>query len=352
MLNNLEIFNGIARERLDEILNKIRNVKVGFIGDLCIDIYWIADMKKSELSRETPHFPLPVVEERYQLGAGGNVIANLASLKLKKITAVGVIGDDWRSELVRKCLSNFEILLDNIVTVKGKTTNAYCKPIRTGISEVEYEDPRIDFTSEPVTEGTEKFIVDNLIRMAEEVQAICVSDQFFNGCITEKVREVINQLASSGVTVIVDSRDRITKYRNVILKPNEVESVKAASALSGCTAQQFIEQDIEGYMKAANIINKELGCDISITLGKRGNIQFSNKKAVHILPRDVYGPLDFCGAGDTFLSAYTISLAAGANREEAGQIAALASEVTICKVGQTGTVTEDEIISMFEMAYQ
>jgi rfaE bifunctional protein kinase chain/domain len=351
MFKELEIFKGLTKERLIEILENIKNIKVGFIGDLCIDIYWIADMTKSELSRETPHFPLPIVEERFQLGAGGNVIANLASLKPKDIIAVGVIGDDWRGDLVSKCINSLDISMDNVVVLSGKTTNAYCKPIKKGISQTTYEDPRIDFTSEQVTAEVEKCIIEKLLKMAEDVKVICVSDQFDNGCITEKVRDVINQLASSGITIIVDSRDRIIKYKNVILKPNEVESVKAAAMLSGCSEQQFIEQDLVGYVEAAKVIKEKLGCDISMTLGSRGNIQFGNNKAVHILPRDVDAPLDICGAGDTFLSAYSCAVAAGASREEAGQIAAIASEITIGKVGQTGTATSVEVVSRFEKIY-
>lgn len=54
-----------------EILQKIRARKAVLIGDLCLDVYWSCDMTKSHLSRETAHFPLPVVEERTSAGGGG-----------------------------------------------------------------------------------------------------------------------------------------------------------------------------------------------------------------------------------------------------------------------------------------
>ena len=43
-------------------LNKLAKGRIGVIGDSCLDVYWHADMTKSELSRETPHFPLPIVQ--------------------------------------------------------------------------------------------------------------------------------------------------------------------------------------------------------------------------------------------------------------------------------------------------
>ena len=65
---------------LNGLLEKISKVKIGILGDLCLDVYWHADMRQSELSRETPHYPLPVVEERFSLGGAANVCANAAAL--------------------------------------------------------------------------------------------------------------------------------------------------------------------------------------------------------------------------------------------------------------------------------
>lgn len=67
--------------------------RIGVIGDFCLDVYWHADMTKSELSRETPHFPLPIVQERLSPGGAGNVVMNLLALKPKAVHAVGVFGD-------------------------------------------------------------------------------------------------------------------------------------------------------------------------------------------------------------------------------------------------------------------
>ena len=53
----------LSRSEVISILEKIKNIRVCLIGDVCLDLYWRADMKKSRLSRETPHYPLPVVEE-------------------------------------------------------------------------------------------------------------------------------------------------------------------------------------------------------------------------------------------------------------------------------------------------
>ena len=90
------------KEYLNDLFSRIADVTVCVVGDVCLDIYWHADMKKSVLSRETPHFPLPVTEERYSLGGGGNVMANVSALGVKAVLPVSVLGADWRGYLARE----------------------------------------------------------------------------------------------------------------------------------------------------------------------------------------------------------------------------------------------------------
>ena len=117
-------------------LNRIDSISIGVLGDLALDIYWYADMKKSELSRETPHYPLPVVREVMSLGAGGNVTANIAALKPGKLFVGGICGDDWRGEILKKRLEDIGADTSGLIVEPGRFTQAYCKPMRMGISDV------------------------------------------------------------------------------------------------------------------------------------------------------------------------------------------------------------------------
>lgn len=342
-----EIYGGISEKRLHELLDRLGKTAIGFVGDLCVDIYWIADMTKSELSRETAHFPLPVTEERFQPGAGGNVLSNLAALGPKAVRAAGVMGDDWRGAILAKCLDERGVTREEITVVPGAVTNAYCKPIRRGYGGVSSEDPRLDFTSAPPDDKTQRNLARAVKHLAESVDAICVSDQFVAGCVTPCVREAIMRAAAGGTPVIVDSRDRAAQFRGVTLKPNELECVRAASSLGFAP-----DPGEELPLGAALALARSLDCDVCVTLGPKGSLQIFGGRAVLIPPRPVEGPLDFCGAGDTFLAAYTAAVAAGADHAEAGQIGALASEVTIRKIAQTGTATREEIVERYNKAYR
>lgn len=343
-VHEVKVFNGIRREKLEDILDRIRKVRVALIGDICLDVYWKADMTKSELSRETPHFPLPVVEERMSPGAGGNAAANIAALKPESVKVFGVVGRDWRGEVLIQKLRESGIDIDGIVVSGKAVTNAYCKPLRKGISYVEYEDPRIDFSNyEDLPQEDEAKLLQLLYRYIEKVDILCVSDQLPYGCITPVVREKIISLAEAGVKVVVDSRDRIALYRGVILKPNEVEGMRAVYTESSPAKAGF-----EDYVNAAGILAGRNGSKVCMTLGPKGCLYADSQSVTHIPAYDVMPPIDICGAGDTFLSAFSCAMATGAEPYEAASFANMVADVTIKKVGITGTASQEEIRSRYE----
>ena len=47
----------LSKEQVKKICAGIKNARIGIIGDFCVDIYWHADMTKSELSRDSALSP-------------------------------------------------------------------------------------------------------------------------------------------------------------------------------------------------------------------------------------------------------------------------------------------------------
>jgi rfaE bifunctional protein kinase chain/domain len=334
----------LTKERIGEIESSLRDKTIAIIGDFCLDIYWQADMTRSELSRETPHFPLPVVEERVSLGAGGNVAANLAALRPKQILAVSLYGKDWRGMLLREEIGKIGISPEWLVPSEQKFTNAYCKPLRKGISSTVYEDPRLDFeNAEPISAATEVTVIHRLCDVAKTADILCVADQFRFGIITDAVRQEIVSIAKSGLPVVVDSRYRIADYTDCILKPNEVECWKAVFGDDG-----YLSAEDDAFLRAADRLAKKNCASVFCTLGEKGSYFTDGNQEIRTPARKLSGQLDICGAGDTTLSAFASALAAGASYGEATELAAMASAVTVKKIGETGTASFNEIISLTE----
>lgn len=311
------------------------NVKIAVIGDFCIDVYWYADMTKSELSRETPHFPLPVQKEIMSPGAAGNVANNIAALKIGKLYALGVVGDDWRGKCLKDGLEAVGIDVSGIITSWGRFTNAYIKPMKTGISEVVMEDARIDFeANSPLDKKSEDALIEMLDSIGGKIDVLCVCDQMKCGCITDKVRAKICELGKNGLTVIVDSRDRIGLYENVTVKPNDLEAKRAV-----------------GYGSAsecAKALYEKNGKASIVTCGENGCVVCENGNTVRIPAVSVEGETDICGAGDTFLSALACFKGAGLPFADAAVYANAASSVTIKKLRTTGTASREELQAALE----
>ena len=166
----------LTRSELETMLESVGRARIGLIGDMCLDMYWLADMTLSEISRETPHFPLPIVEERYQPGGAGNAACNIAALKPGVVKVIGIAGADWRGDLLVKALSDRGIDCSHIVRDASVTTNAYIKPLRKGISDVIYEDPRLDFENRaPLNAQAEQKVLEQLdAAVGESLQIIAV----------------------------------------------------------------------------------------------------------------------------------------------------------------------------------
>lgn len=333
----------LQKEQLEQILAGLQKVKVGMIGDACIDIYWKADMTKSELSREVPHHPLPVFEERVSLGAGANVVNNLAAMGAKDIRYISFIGVDWRAELFEKQLASIGVSGDLIVSSDELVTPAYCKPIRCGISDVWYEDPRLDFENRcPIPREVREQLRENFLSVAKEADILLVSDQFQYGCVTP---EIIQELETIGKkkAVLVDSRNRIAQYRHAILKPNEVETCR-------CLGWDIDRSSEISYMEAAAgcLLEQTEARMVLVTLGGNGSICRSEAGSTHIPAFPVSPPIDIVGAGDAFLAAFSLAFAVTEDQVCSAEFASLVSSIVIKKIGTTGSAAPDEIREAYQ----
>ena len=323
---------------MKDILQKIQSVKAAVIGDFCLDVYWVADMTKSELSRETPHFPLPIVEERMSPGGAGNVVCNLCALRPADIRCIGDFGKDWRGDVLSRLLREAGAKTDGVFFSDRRKTNTYIKPLRHGISDVVYEDPRLDFTNyENLTAEAEQFLLRQLDAVAADIDVLCVCDQMPHGCVTPAVRRKIMELGRAGLTVVVDSRDRIGLYEDVIVKPNDIEACRALNVDHVTTPDELlplVRQLSAKTRRPAVITAGEAGCVVSS----------DGVEAEHVPAVKVTGETDICGAGDTFLSAFACATAAGVSLKKAAEFACKASSIVVKKLKTTGTASPEELL--------
>lgn len=205
-----------------------------------------------------------------------------------------------------------------------------------------YEDPRLDFTNvQEIPASVQERLDENLTLAVRDSDVLLVCDQMEYGCIGQAVQDRFAQIAKR-ILIVVDSRDRIGQYHGVIIKPNEVEAAGALGLPPGKTkSPEFAE-------KAATCLSQQTGNEVVVTLGEQGAIWSDGMSAVKMPACPVAGPIDFVGAGDSFLSGLACGLGLHLFPEQFLLLGNLVSAVTIQKIGVTGTASPKEIMTIWE----
>jgi rfaE bifunctional protein kinase chain/domain len=335
----------ISRDRVNALLASIASQRIGVIGDLTMDGYWHADMTRSQLSRETPLYPRPVFRESYSPGGAANVAWNLADLRPASVFAFTVFGEDWRGELFSQVLKKAGVRLDDVITQPGWMTPFYGKVILMGYHS-QQEDARLDFiNTEPIKPETEQALIAKVKARLPELDALVVADYQAIGVVTPEVTKALNQLAVEfSITLfVVDSRERVGNFRNMVIKPNDIEAARFF----------FPDRDpaavsVDELSQAGIDWQKSNQRPVYITLGHRGCLVCDQGKAKFVPAIKIPPPIDTVGAGDTFLASLTAGLVGGATPVEAACLATLATGVTIRKLGVTGTASPQEILAQYD----
>ncbi len=326
--------------RLEEILAGIKKTSILVVGDFFLDQYWSVDPAISEISLETELEAHQVVDVRLSPGAAGTVTNNLASLGVKKISALGCLGADGNGYEVRKRLEAQGVRVDSLISSRSIKTPTYTKPMfRNRGGSTETEGNRFDIKNRsPLPEELETIILANLEKMFTQFDAVTVLDQVQernSGVVTDRVIRLLAELAERypAVTVMADSRTRISEFRNVLIKPNIHEASRAAGINPDRDLAELVIK-----------IGKLCSSRVLMTRGADGIMTFDGEKIDECPSLPTSGPIDIVGAGDSVTAAAVSSLAAGADLPEAARVAVLASNVTIHKTGTTGTASREEIL--------
>jgi bifunctional ADP-heptose synthase (sugar kinase/adenylyltransferase) len=207
-----------------EILGAFPRYSALVVGDICLDRWCTYDPASVEPSHETGIPRIGVVSTDVAPGGGGNVANNLASLGVGRAAVLGVIGDDGFAHELTRSLNARGISTDLLVRSGEVSTFTYTKLVNatTGVEDL----PRIDYiNTQPLPDAIEREVLAYLREFAASFDIIFVSDQADTrrgGVVTQAVRELLEEIAQADPKKIiwVDSRIRIERFRQMILKPN------------------------------------------------------------------------------------------------------------------------------------
>ena len=312
--------------RLQPLLSAMAGVRVACVGDVMLDRYVYG-----EVERVSPEAPIPVLRRRSEtamLGAAGNVARNVAALGGEALL-VGLAGQDAAADEVRALLRAEPRLDHRLVADTHRPTTVKTRFVAAGQQLL-----RLD---EEEAGELEPGALAALARQAEAAAAesgvVLVSD-YAKGAVTP---EVVAACRKAGRPVIVDPKGRnFVRYGAVdVLKPNAGELAAAVDrpVRTDADVEEALQAALDGCEAGAILVTRAAA---GMSLARRGE----PVRHVRARPREVF---DVSGAGDTSLAALGLAIAAGADLEEAVELAVLASGVAVEKVG-TAVVTPAELV--------
>ena len=336
----------ISEAHLKTILNQFQNQRILVVGDFYLDAYWYIDKTRSTLSLETPWHTNPVIEQRYSPGAAGTVTNNLKALGVGAVYTLGVIGEDGFGGTLLDCLQTNGCLTDFMIQVPERVTPTYLKPIHRGYEGVETEGPRFDIENQSAAdEAVETAVIDALRDCIPLVDGIIVGDQMpieNLGVVTNRVRDELCELGAAFPDKIffADSRTRIGKYRNVIIKPNRFEAKRAVQP-----EWNGQEVSIEEARQSAVALAEKTQRTVYVTLGENGILVYDEGKFTHIPGVSINDEIDPVGAGDSVSAGLVATLCSQVEAPvEAAYVGNLVASITVTKIGATGTASPTEIL--------
>ncbi len=308
----------MKRDRVKELLRKLRYIKILVVGDIILDRYLYG-----KVERISPEAPVPIVEverEEVRLGGAANVAKNLASLGVDTYIT-GVIGEDRAGDKILELLKENRIKSLIARDIRPTTEKTRVVSMSQQLLRIDREDRRkvsgdaLEKIREALLEGS--------------YDGIVVSD-YAKGVVTMETMEAVRR---RGVFFSVDPRpvNRSLYTGAHLVTPNEKE-LRAMTEPFGSGAVEDLGVRLR----------RELSLDtLVVTRGPKGMTLFREEiKHFPARAKEVY---DVTGAGDTVIATLTAFRLAGASWEEACELANLCAGIVVGEFG-TASVTPEEIV--------
>ena len=330
----------IDKQKLVSYIKKLSEPKVLVVGDLAMDEMIYGDAER--ISREAPVLILQHTRTKLILGGASNAAHNASTLNFGKVGVVGVCGDDYQAGQLIETFEKANIDCKYLVKDAQRKTTTKTRISGSITTSITQQIVRIDRqTNAPISEATEKLVIENLEKAIPEYDVIILSD-YHIGTVTKKVMEYTIKLANKhNKIIVVDAQRELKNYKNITsMTPNLPDTEKSVG----------FEIKTEDDLKKAGdkLLADTKAKAILITCGADGMFVAEPKKNYKKIPVfNVSKVFDVTGAGDTVTAVYSLALATGADFVYAAIIGNIAASLVVRQFG-CATTTIDELLAAAE----
>jgi D-beta-D-heptose 7-phosphate kinase / D-beta-D-heptose 1-phosphate adenosyltransferase len=319
------------------IIHAFRTKRVLVIGDFILDVY-----VKGISTRLCPEAPVPVVDvtERIELlGGAANTACNVAALGARVYFA-SVIGTDDDGDKAVALLQQTGIDTSKVIRAQSRKTIVKTRVVAGG-----HVLTRFDAGDESQVDEIYSAALASSVEDIGSYDAIIISD-YSKGVITHRLIDIITETRQqyTSVFIAVDSK-RLPFFRQLqpsLVKPNYDEAIK----LLGLSPQAGGRQ--EQLASLGELLYTQTRADImALTLDAEGSLLFEKNNCIYRTSAPAVANPNVSGAGDTYISAFTLASIAGVAASKAAVIATAAATIAIQKEG-TASCSCKELQNYFD----
>ncbi|WP_188315945.1 PfkB family carbohydrate kinase [Chitinophaga agrisoli] len=303
-----------------ELIAQFPQPAVLVIGDLMLDVYL-----KGASTRLTPEAPVPVVDIETRttvLGGGANTAINVKYLGAQ-VSFCSVSGQDEEGVKARTLLDVAGIN-SRIITCPQRSTI-----VKTRVTAGHQLLTRYDSGTETaIDRDTEEAFIRLLQQEFVRHDAIIIAD-YNKGLLTPAVVAALRTLNLQQKKFIAVDSKRLECFKSLspsLVKPNYQEAVNLLGlpVQAHCRAQQINNM-------GADIATRTGAAVTAVTLDEEGAVIFDGQEPVYCCGAHPVISPNVSGAGDAYISAFTLASLAGADLAAAAELAATAAGVAISK---------------------
>ncbi len=313
---------------LTDLVDRFAGREVIVLGEAMLDAYLSGT--GARLGREAP-VPIVTVDERREApGGAANTAVNVHTLGAR-VRFLSVVGADSEGDRLRRLLQGRGIATDEIREDPTRRTL-----VKTRVSMASQLLLRFDEgTTGPVDAVVEQGLIDRLVELFPLSDAVVISD-FRYGILTPHVIAALARLQRDHRRVVVaDSKD-LAVYREVgltVAKANYEEAVRLIGTASIDRGGPRVERMAAEGSRILEVTGARIA---AVTLDTEGALVFERDRPPYRTYSRAAQHSRAAGAGNAFLAAMALGLAAGADTTAAAELASAAAAVV---VGREGTVS-------------
>ena len=309
----------------NHLINAWQKLTVLVVGEAMLDSY--LEGTSSRLCQEAPVPVVDISDRRDVPGGAANTAANIVSLGAKAVF-LSVVGDDHEGDKLKRILRQRGIATEHLLTT-SRTTLAKQRVLAASQLIVRFDQG----STKAIAQEVEQELIERLVTLFTECDAVIVSDYGY-GILTPRVIETLAKLRADRPGVLVVDSKQLKAYRELettAVKPNYDEAIRLLN-LPKLTGAKRIEQIKVNGEQLLNLTGAKLA---AVTLDADGAIIFERDRPPYRTEATPVSNIGATGAGDTYVSALTLALAAGANSQTAASLAAAATAMVVSQAGTT-----------------